>query len=110
MKTNDVYLQHIREAVQKIEAYTAGIDREEFKADGMRQDAVIRQMEIIGEASRQLSESFRENHASIPWPDIIGMRNRIAHDYMNVDLDIVWEVVHQDLPRLKSFLDNLSTR
>jgi uncharacterized protein with HEPN domain len=65
-------------------------------------------MEIIGEASRQLLESFREANASIPWPDIIGMRNRIAHDYMNVDLDIVWEVVHQDLPRLKSFLDGLS--
>jgi uncharacterized protein with HEPN domain len=110
MKTNDVYLQHIREAIQKIESYTAGVDRAEFEADGMRQDAVVRQMEIIGEARRQLSESFREENASIPWPDIIGMQNRIAHDYMNVDLDIVSEVVHQDLPRLKSFLDDFSAR
>lgn len=70
----------------------------------MRQDAVIRQIEIIGEASRQLSNVFRNEHDHIPWTDIIGMRHRIAHDYMNVDLDIVWEVTQQDLPVLKNYV------
>lgn len=101
MKTNELYLHHILDAIRQVESYTAEIDRDAFENDQMRQDAVIRQIEIIGEASRNLSDPFRDEHDSIPWPDIIGMRNRIAHDYMSVDMDIVWEVVHHDLPRLK---------
>jgi uncharacterized protein with HEPN domain len=101
MKTNEVYLRHILDAIQQIESYTSGIDREEFRSDRMRQDAVIRQIEVIGEASRQVSDDFQEEHNTIPWADIIGMRNRIAHDYTNVDLDIVWEVIHYDMPTLK---------
>jgi uncharacterized protein with HEPN domain len=107
MKTNEVYLRHILDAIRKVESYTSGIDRDAFETDDMRQDAVIRQIEIIGEASRQLSDDFQEEHDSIPWSDIIGMRNRIAHDYMNVDLDIVWEVIHHDLPTLKSSVQRL---
>jgi uncharacterized protein with HEPN domain len=101
MKTNELYLRHILDAIRQVESYTAEIDRDAFEVDRMRQDAVVRQIEIIGEASRNLSEAFRDEHDSIPWPDIIGMRNRVAHDYMSVDMDIVWEVVHHDLPRLK---------
>ena len=67
----------------------------------MMQDAVVRQLEIIGEASRQLSDDFREQHDDVPWRAIIGMRNRIAHDYLNIDLDVVWDVVQHDLPDLK---------
>ena len=107
MKTNEVYLRHILDAIRKVESYTSGIDRDVFETDDMRQDAVIRQIEIIGEASRQLPDDFQEEHDSIPWSDIIGMRNRIAHDYMNVDLDIVWEVIHHDLPSLKSSVQQL---
>lgn len=78
MKTNDVYLHHILEAIEQIEEYVGKIDRSDFMGDSMRQDAVVRQLEIVGEASRQLSESFREEHDAIPWHAIIGMRNRIA--------------------------------
>ena len=67
----------------------------------MMQDAVVRQLEIIGEASRQLSDDFREQHDDVPWRAIIGMRNRIAHDYLNIDLDVVCGVVQHDLPDLK---------
>lgn len=107
MKTNEVYLHHILDAIRRLESYTSGIDRDAFEADEMRQDAIIRQIEIVGEASRQLSDDFQEEHDSIPWSDIIGMRNRIAHDYMNVDLNIVWEVIHNDLPTLKSSVQRL---
>ena len=107
MKTNEVYLHHILDAICQIESYTAEIDRDVFEADDMRQDAVIRQIEIIGEASRQLSDDFQDEHNHVPWSDIIGMRNRIAHDYMNIDLDIVWEVIHHDLPTLKSSVQRL---
>ena len=107
MKTNEVYLHHILDAIRQIESYTAEIDRDVFEADDMRQDAVIRQIEIIGEAGRQLSDDFQDEHNHVPWSDIIGMRNRIVHDYMNIDLDIVWEVIHHDLPTLKSSVQRL---
>jgi uncharacterized protein with HEPN domain len=62
----------------------------------MIQDAVVRQLEIIGEANRRLSDDFRDRHSNIPWRAMIGMRNRIAHDYLNIDVQVVWEVVrHQ---------------
>ena len=107
MKTNEVYLHHILDAIRQIESYTAEIDRDVFEADDMRQDAVIRQIEIIEEAGRQLSDDFQDEHNHVPWSDVIGMRNRIAHDYMNIDLDIVWEVIHHDLPTLKSSVQRL---
>lgn len=101
MKTNEVYLRHILDAIEQIYEYVDGVDRAAFDADRMLQDAVVRQLEIIGEASRQLTDAFRERHDGVPWRAIIGMRNRIVHDYLNIDLDIVWEVVQRDLPDLK---------
>lgn len=101
MKTNETYLRHILDAIEQIEEYVETVDRSEFAESNLHQDAVIRQLEIIGEASRQLSDSFRRTHSSIPWHAIIGMRNRMAHDYLGVDLDVVWDVVCHDLPKLK---------
>ena len=106
MKTDQVYVEHILDAIQQIEEYTRGVDRQAFGESQMLQDATVRQIEILGEASRQLSESFRRRVSNIPWRAIIGMRNRIAHDYLNIDPDIVWEVVQSDVPLLK---DRLST-
>lgn len=95
------------DAVARIEDYTRGISRTEFENNRMMQDAVIRQLEIIGEASRQLTDSFRREHNDIPWREVIGMRNRIAHDYLNVDLDIVWGVVQNDLQDLETKIVNV---
>jgi len=107
MKTDAIYLHHILDAIAQIEVYTEGVDEATFFQERMRQDAVIRQLEIIGEASRQLSEAFRNQHAEIPWRPIIGMRHRIAHDYLNIDLTVVWEVVQYDLPALSVRLRRL---
>lgn len=101
-KTNEVYLRHILDAIEQIEEYVEGIGRHDLDKQPMLQDAVLRQLEIVGEASRQLSDAFHRKHDSIPWHAIIGMRNRIAHDYLGVDLDVVWEVVQYDLPDLKT--------
>lgn len=103
--TNRLYLLHIRDAICQIEAYTSGVSQPMFENDTMRHDAVIRQLEIIGEASRHLSDDFQQEHSEIPWHAIIGMRNRIAHDYLNIDLKVVWEAVHHDLPTLKQFVE-----
>lgn len=65
------------------------------------QDAVVRQLEIIGEASRNVSESFQEEHSDIPWGQIISLRNRIVHEYFEINLGIAWDIVQDDLPVLK---------
>ena len=107
MKDEAVYLHHVRDAIKQIESYTAGVSREVFFAERIIQDAVVRQLEIIGEASRQLSEPFRAQHDHIPWHAMIGMRNRIAHEYLDIDLTVIWEVVKHDLPTLKAQINRI---
>jgi len=95
-----VYLRHIRDAIDRIERYVESVSRDEFLKDEMRQDAVIRQLGITGEAAGDLSEECRQTYSSIPWTDVYGMRNKLVHDYFGVDLEAVWETVHQDLSSL----------
>src|SRR5439155_9848243 len=92
MKYDHVYLQHIRDLVARIVAYTAG-GREAFFNDTMVQDAVLRNIEVIGEAVKNLSQGFRDAHADVPWRAIAGMRDRLIHGYTQVNLDVVWLVV-----------------
>ncbi|MBI2941318.1 MAG: DUF86 domain-containing protein [Chloroflexi bacterium] len=101
MRRDDtVYLRHILDAINQIQDYTSGISSEQFLQYRMLQDAVVRQLEIVGEAARNLSESFRQAHHELPWAEIISMRNRMIHAYFNVNLVIVWEVVQQEVPGL----------
>jgi uncharacterized protein with HEPN domain len=92
VKANRVYLLHIRDATQRIVEYTRG-GREAFLASPMTQDAVVRNLEIIGEAVKNLSESLRTGHAEIPWKRIAGMRDKVIHEYFGVNLQLVWEAV-----------------
>ena len=101
MKDETVYLKHIADAIAPIEDYLHEKSFEEFTGNKMVQDAVVRQLEIIGAASRNLSADFRRLHSAVPWGQIVGMRNRIVHDYLNVDIEIVWDIVTHDLPVLK---------
>lgn len=77
------------------------MDRDAFLSDDLVIDAVARNLEIIGEAARQLPEDFRRAHAQIPWTQIGGLRNRIVHDYFGLDLEIIWEIIQHDLPELE---------
>ncbi|MFZ4658512.1 MAG: DUF86 domain-containing protein [Caldilineaceae bacterium] len=98
MKADTVYLQHIYDATTRIAHYLGDTERDEFYADLILQDAIVRQLQIIGEATRILPKAFKQKHPEIPWEQIIGMRNRIIHEYFRVDLEIVWEVIQNDLP------------
>jgi uncharacterized protein with HEPN domain len=97
----------IIEAVKKILAYTAGVTLTEFQANDEKQDAVLRRILVIGEATKRLSPEFRQLYPDIPWRDIAGIRDIIVHDYNRVDVERVWDVVQNDLPDLLTFLTSL---
>lgn len=102
MKPNDiVYMQHISEAIQRIESYLEGVSYDKFMATMMIQDAVIRQLEIIGEATKNLSMTVRETNPDIPWKDIAGLRDILIHQYFGVDVAAVWDSVVDELPTIK---------
>jgi len=94
-------LDDIRESIARFERYTAGLERAGFEADEKTVDAVVRNLEIVGEAARQLSEEFTRRHPQIEWRKIAGLRNRIVHAYFGLDLEIIWQIIRSDLPALK---------
>jgi uncharacterized protein with HEPN domain len=100
--TRDVrlYLQDILDSIERIESYAA--DEQGFRADPMVQDAVIRRLEIIGEASKRVPESLRAAHPKVAWRQAAGMWDVLIHDYSRVDLDLTWGVVQRELPQLKA--------
>ena len=104
MKDDKTYLLHILEAIDKIERYIATIDFGDFSDNDMMIDAVVRELEIIGEASRNLSDSFQDKHFEIPWYKIKAMRNVLIHEYFGVNLKVVWDTCKNDMPSLKSFI------
>jgi uncharacterized protein with HEPN domain len=110
MKRNDrVYLLHILDAIDHIENYTHGFDVEAFRRQPLVQDGVIRQLEIIGEATKNISCYVREENDQIPWQDIAGMRDKLIHAYFGVDIDTVWLTVQEDIPVLKAEIQKILT-
>ncbi len=102
MKDDRVYLEHIR-------ATYTNAGRGAFFADRMRQDATLRKLQVIGQAVKNLSEDAKSRQPQIPWKQIAGMRDKVIHDYFGVNLEIVWAVVHKDLPILEIAVAELLT-
>ena len=100
------YLLHILDAILRIAEY-ASVGREEFVAKTHWQDAIIRQLEIVGEASKRLSEELRNTNPAVPWRRVCGLRDVLIHNYMGVDLEAVWSVVESGIPGLKETVAKL---
>jgi uncharacterized protein with HEPN domain len=107
IKNDQVYLENILEAISKIENFTNKISRFEFERNVMMQDAVIRNIEIIGEASKKVTKHFTQSHPEIPWQEMAGMRDKLIHDYLGVDISVVWKTIEIDLPLLKEMISKI---
>jgi uncharacterized protein with HEPN domain len=101
---DDQRLLHIEEAISEIESYTKGIDILEFKSNSMIRFASIKQMEIIGEAARYVTEETRSKYPDIEWKEITGLRNILVHEYFGIDSDLIWQIIETDIPDLKKKL------
>ena len=101
-KNHKLYLEDILEALEKIQRYVKDLTYDTFVKNDMAVDAVIRNLEIIGEAARNLPEAVRNGHPDIPWKRMIGLRNIAVHEYFGVDLSIIWEVVTKNQPETKA--------
>ncbi len=102
-----IYLEHILESINSIVDYIKGMNQKEFLENKMVQDAVIRHLEIIGEATKKSDKNFKEEYNFIPWRKMAGMRDKLIHDYMGIDIWAVWDTVDDYIPELKEHIEKI---
>ncbi len=107
MRDPGLILRDIVSAIDAIEQFVAGMDLDAFKQNDLVSSAVIRKFEIIGEAARNVPETIKRHHPSVPWKRMAGMRDRLIHFYFGVNYDLVWETIRTDLPKVKSLVQQI---
>ncbi len=107
MKDDLLYIEHILQSIERIQSYITGLDQTAFTKNLVTQDAVVRQLEVIGEATKRVSKEFRSKYPDIPWSDMAGMRDILIHDYIDVDFNIVWKTASESIHNLKDLLKKL---
>jgi len=107
MKEPTIFIKHILENIGDIESFSKELSKDKFMKSKLRQNAIIRCIEIIGEAVKNLSKGFTAKYPNIEWDKIAGARDKMVHHYFGVDLDLVWEIVKNDLPKLKKDINEI---
>ena len=105
-REDTVVIQDIKEAIDRIMSYTSKVEYNDFLQDYKTQDAVVRNIEILGEAAKLLSDETKRDYPNIPWKDIAGTRDKLIHDYFGVNIDIVWDIVKNEIPSLSKQLND----
>lgn len=106
-KDPKIFLNHIIESIGRIEDDISILSKEKFLKSATIQDAVVRRLEIIGEAVRNIPDSFRKEYDEIPWKKIAGLRDVLIHEYFGVDMDLVWKIIKKEIPKLKKQILNI---
>ncbi len=101
------YLRDILDAIEKAEQFTQGMDFERFSSDYKTRFAVIRALEIIGEASKKIPEAVKRQNPDLPWRDMAGIRDKLIHEYFGLNLQVVWKTLNEDLPKLKPAISDM---
>ncbi len=107
MKKDEAYLKHILDAISDVEKFLKDVSEQEFLANKEKQYAVLRALEIVGEATKNLSAELKSTHTEVDWKNIAGMRDKLIHAYFGVNLPLVWETVKSDIPKLKSLIEKI---
>jgi uncharacterized protein with HEPN domain len=107
MKDDLAYIDHILLCISKIKNFTKDLTIEDFQKNEMVQDAVIRNIEVIGEASKKVSSNLKTSYYEIPWKEMAGMRDKLIHDYLGVDIQVVWNTIEIDIPFLENLLKKI---
>jgi uncharacterized protein with HEPN domain len=107
-KDNAVYIEHMLDSILRIDEYVES--KELFYDSHLVQDAVVRNLQVMAESSQHLSEEIKNKYPDIPWDDISGFRNVLVHDYLGIDLDVIWSVVEQELPGLEKVLNKIYSK
>src|SRR5437773_1175564 len=107
-RSDRLFIYDIAKSCDKIQSFLTGVRKEEYETNAMLQDALVRNLEIVGEESKNVSDALREKFTEIDWRDIMRMRDKMAHHYFRVDLDIVWRTVTEDIPKLCSQIKKVS--
>jgi uncharacterized protein with HEPN domain len=106
VKDDSLYIDHILQCINNILEYTKDLNKQEFSRNNLVQDAVIRNFEIIGEATKKVSNDYKQVYYEVPWKAMAGMRDKLIHDYIGVDIAVIWKTIKEDLPPLKKKLED----
>jgi len=104
MKDDSLYIDHLLQSIDNILEYTKGLTKKGFSKNNLVQDAVIGNFEVIGEATKKVSDEYKQVHFEVPWKEMSGMRDKLIQYYIGVDIAVIWKTLKEDLPPLKKIL------
>jgi uncharacterized protein with HEPN domain len=102
-RSNRLYVNDILESIKRIEDYTANLSYDDFIKNDLVKDAVLRNLEVIGEAAKSIPDEVREEYTDVPWKRIIGLRNIVIHEYFGVDFENIWKIIKENIPEVKPY-------